>query len=381
MNLDANQQAAVSRATQGPERLLAITGGAGTGKTTIIRQIVKAMPHAHLVAFAGKAAARASEATGHPASTIHRYMGWRGDALGFTRTESSDPVILDEASMVDSALMAKIVATNPPKLILVGDAAQLPPVGPGQPFHDILRFRPDLVHTLTTCYRASGAIHHASQLVRDGSLPDNAETGGEKFSFFPTSNAAKAHEIILQLAERGQLDPELDLVVCPRNGEPQNPSTRLSLNNDLKRIYSPTEHGEPWRVGDRVINTKNVSDRDWWNGDTGTVVALDTKGHPEVQPDRARADGPIQLRAQELKSLEHAYCLTIHKSQGSQYRRVVVVLRDQDAYQIDRRMVYTAITRACKTCLVIGSKQAWQQGIHTMAQRMTVMQQLAQAEA
>jgi len=377
MTLDSDQIAAVERAVSGPERVFAITGGAGTGKTTIIREIVREIPNAALVAFAGKAAARASEATGHPAGTIHRYLGWQGDDLGFTRSFSPYPVILDEASMVDSVLLSRIVATDPPKLILVGDAAQLPPVGPGQPFHDLLRFRPDLSHELTTCYRATGAIHHASQEIRAGVVPSSRKTSGESYTFRPTSNAAQAHAIVMELAERGQLDPAIDLVVCPRNGETGQPGTRLALNADLRRVYMPPDDDSKWRVGERVINTKNVAKKDYWNGDTGTIIGLDTAGRPEVQLDRNREDGPIQLGAEEMRDLEHAYCLTVHKSQGSQYRRVVVVLRDADRYQLDRRMIYTAVTRAREACLVVGSSAALAQGVKTMRERDTYLQRLA----
>ena len=177
IKLDDNQLAAVDMACS-RRRLSVITGGAGTGKTTLIRAIADRLQaegdDVRLCAFAGKAAARLREATGHYASTIHKLLMYQGDRFAL-RDLRGVTVIIDEASMVRSDLLAEIVRRQPRRLVLVGDQAQLPPVGPGQPFHDILAVMPCLTHNLTTCYRATEAVYRAASMIRIGQLPRGKE--------------------------------------------------------------------------------------------------------------------------------------------------------------------------------------------------------------
>ena len=171
-DLDENQMAAVRFALD--HRFSIINGSAGTGKTSLIHALCDSLHNratVRLCAFAGKAAARLREATMHDASTIHRMLGWMGEGQGFAcKTLRGSTVILDEASMVSSDLLAEIVKRNPDRLILVGDEAQLPPIGSGQPFHDLVRLLPDCVRTLSTCYRSREAVLASALAIRAGNV-------------------------------------------------------------------------------------------------------------------------------------------------------------------------------------------------------------------
>ena len=181
MKFDESQLNAIDKAVEG--KLTLITGGAGCGKTTIIKAIADQLDRhgeqVAIAAFAGKAAARIREATGYEASTIHRLLRWQGEQFALPDLNGVT-VIIDEASMVDSKLMAEIMKRKPRRLVLVGDEAQLPPVGSGQPFHDLIRLKPNLVANLTTCYRATEAIFRAATLIRNGQQPVREETTAQE---------------------------------------------------------------------------------------------------------------------------------------------------------------------------------------------------------
>lgn len=386
MTLDDTQLAAVAFASS--RRLSLVTGGAGTGKTTIVREIAAAVPHPVLCSFAGKAAARLREATCFPASTIHSLLRYNGATFAAGPLHGKS-VIVDEASMLPSALLYEIVSREPARLVLVGDAAQLPPVGKGQPFHDLLALRPGLSRELTTCYRATEAIHAASREIRAGNVPRRIlQTAAERYEFRPTGAPPETHRAILSLAETGEIDFAQDVVIVPRNGTgPDDPCTVASLNAALRPIANPRH--DPERridIGDRVINTKNQPDADVWNGTTGTVHAIDDEEGVIVKLDFPATDQAtgepteyITFDRQEMAPHLHlAYALTVHKAQGSQYRRVVTACLDRDAWALlDRALLYTAVTRAREQCLVVGNPAAFASAVSRVSVRHTVMQQLA----
>jgi exodeoxyribonuclease V alpha subunit len=396
MKLDSSQLAAVEAATT--SRFSIINGGAGCGKTTIIRQVkdeVKARGEPVLLcAFAGKAAARLKEATGEGAATIHRMLNYQGD-LGFTRpTLKGYTVILDEASMVSSDLMAEIVKREPKRLILVGDEAQLAPVGSGQPFHDLIRLRPDRVQTLTTCYRNAEAIFRAAAAIRVGNMPAVQEqTAEELWRVCATGGADETHAAILKAVRDGYIDFKQDVILCCRNGESADQKCAVDgLNRDLKDIVNPAQGDEKINVGDRIINTKNNADLDIWNGTTGTVKAIDHGGavwltldYPILDYVRSKPDAPVYISdvlvtKDKVRYLSLAYALTTHKAQGSQYRRVVFVCLCRDQMTLlDRSMIYTAVTRARCECSVVGEYRALADGINTVRSKNTVLQELAKA--
>lgn len=382
MDFDATQIAAIDAACS--NRFCMITGGAGTGKTTIIQAIADRLEEAdepyNLCAFAGKAAARLTQATGKTASTIHRMLRYNGTR--FLAGTIGAAVIVDESSMIDSDLMAEIIKRRPTRLILVGDQAQLPPVGKGQPFHDLLRIMPEAVSNLTTCYRNSEAVYQAASAIRAGVMPPvTARSDGEKWDFVNTGSADAAHATILAYVRSGHIDFDRDIILCPRNGDNEDmPCTVKALNRDIVDIVNPHEDDAPIHAGDRVICTKNYPEDDIWNGTTATVTTIDSGGCPWIRLDTPRADGSsdMLLTKAQAKTLQLAYALTVHKAQGSQYRRVVFAALLRDTHSLlDRSLIYTAVTRTQEQCVVVGQYAAMQQGIGMINSKRTVIQEIA----
>jgi len=395
MQLDINQQAAVDQAVA--TRFSMITGGAGTGKTTIIKSIAEQLTangeKPVLCAFAGKAAARLREACSHPASTIHRMLGYQGTKF-MAEGLNGLSIIVDEASMVSADLMAEIVKRKPRRLCLVGDPSQLPPVGRGQPFHDLLFFRSDHVAELTKCYRASEAVYKAATCIREGTPPKQQETTtNERWTLQNTGDAKRTQDLIMTWVEQDAFDWEQDIILCPRNGKDEaTPCTVKGLNAAIVAIISP-RRGEKHRfnVGDRVINTKNLVAKDVWNGTTGTIHAIDIDGGiwvktdiPVIDWDRTSDElAPIYKERvlfdkKEIKSLQLAYALTTHRAQGSQYRNVLVVCLQRDTFMLlDRPWIYTAVTRTKNACVVVGELSSFYSGIQKIANKKTVLQEIA----
>lgn len=394
MKFDSTQLAAISSATLAPFSV--ITGGAGTGKTTIIKAITEKLESSGesvmIAAFAGKAAARIREACQHPASTIHRMLGYNGRAF-LLPSLVGQSIIIDEASMIDSALMAEIVRRNPRRLVLVGDQAQLPPVGRGQPFHDIIELRPALVANLTRCYRATEAVFRAASDIRAGGRPPmDAKSEGEKWSMRNTGDPVRTQRQILEWVEAEAFDFEQDVILVSRNGEsPEDACTVKGLNQAIIDLIAPREAKTKFLAGDRVINTKNLPEMDVWTGTTGTVHAIDQDGGIWVRTDIPVIDhskttderNPVYtshvLFARDTRShLQLAYALTVHKAQGSQYRNVCMACFNRDGWGLlDRALLYTGVTRTKSACCVVGEMSAVWAAIDKVNRKRTVIQQLA----
>jgi len=382
MELNKQQQKAVEMAVEQSNCIIA--GGAGTGKTTIIKQIIKSLPrgYVYLAAPTGKAAARMKECTGYFAETIHRLIGLSEDGPTFSGKDlSGKAVIIDEASMIDSFLMAQLIEAKPQRIILIGDEAQLPPVGAGSPFHDLLKLFPEQTIRLTHCYRSKSSVHFAAQRIRSGIIPDNSEMGGEKFQFVQMSAELAQREIIKQF-ETGKLDPSRDIVLASMYGEENDPVGINSLNKAIMDVVNPHVSGQKWKVGDRVLNCKNFGDKDWWNGDMGTIIDVDSAGKSvEIQPDRARDEGSIYITQTEmLRELKHAWALSVHKAQGSQWDKVVFLAPPQHSFMLSRPMIYTAVTRAKKECTVIGDRMAFFSGLQKQCTKNTCLKLIAEKE-
>lgn len=397
---DESQLAAVRHAIS--RKFSIINGGAGVGKTTVIKMIVRGLKILHrdaavrLCAPTGKAAARLKEASGIEATTIHVLLGARGEGKFTTESLESCFVIIDESSMVDSALLAEIVKRKPARLILVGDQAQLTPVGRGQPFHDVIELYPDAVRTLTKCYRNQEAVFQAASAIRNGNIPPRSmESAREKWIFCGSRDPKEAHEMICAWAEQGELDFEKDIILCPKNGKKQEngifqEATVNALNEDIlsiERAKNGTRGAGKFLRGDRVINTENNPAEHVWNGTTGTVLASDDDGNVFVHLDVPFTDengevkDQVRFTREMARALNYAYALTVHKSQGSQYRKVIMLMLTRDKFQLERSLIYTGVTRTREECVLVGDYNALASGINHVRTKTTVLQLIAKGGA
>lgn len=378
-------------------RFSIVNGGAGVGKTTVIQMIHKGMKKqfpqydVRLAAPTGKAAARLKEASGLQATTIHVLLGARGANLFSAESFKNTVIIVDESSMVDTLLMSEICKRQPARLVLVGDQAQLVPVGKGQPFHDLIRLFPESVRTLTKCYRATEAVFEQAQRIRKGNMPDRTARSEKEFWMVKEfSDPIKAEDYICELAYSGLIDFRKDIVLCPKNGKKVDDQFQSATVNSLnRRLLEIDRHGahleQKFVPGDRVINTENMPDLQIWNGTTGEIHSIDEDGNI-----RLLLDDPITVNGEQrkdvllpkdqTKALQYAYALTIHKSQGSQYRKTFIVALGRDRFLLDRSLIYTAVTRTKKECIVIGSFAALESAINRQREKVTVMQKIGEGK-
>lgn len=362
-----------------------VTGGPGVGKTTIIRALVEifqARTGVHKItvqlgAPTGRAAKRMAESTGAPAQTLHRLLKYNPQTNAFTYNEerplAGDVFIFDEMSMVDIRLMADLVVALPCRatLILVGDTDQLPSVGPGNVLRDLIASQTISTSQLTEIFRqdSSGLIVRNAHHVNAGE-PFETRAGASDFYFVAQDDPAKALDLVLdfmvtRIPRHFHLEPLQDVqVLTPmrRNllgAENLNAAIQKRLNGAGPGVV---RGGMEFRAGDRVMQLRNNYDKDVYNGDVGFVQSVEPAERTLV----VLFDGrPVEYRAADLDELTLAYATTIHKSQGSEYPAVIVLLHRQHYMMLQRNLLYTAITRGKKLVLVIGSPWAVKQAIET----------------
>lgn len=362
-----------------------VTGGPGVGKTTIIRALVEifqARTGVHKItvqlgAPTGRAAKRMAESTGAPAQTLHRLLKYNPQTNAFTYNEErplgGDVFIFDEMSMVDIRLMADLVVALPRRatLILVGDTDQLPSVGPGNVLRDLIASQTIPTSQLTEIFRqdSSGLIVRNAHHVNAGE-PFETRAGASDFYFVAQDDPAKALDLVLdfmvtRIPRHFHLEPLQDVqVLTPmrRNllgAENLNAAIQKRLNGAGPGVV---RGGMEFRAGDRVMQLRNNYDKDVYNGDVGFVQSVE----PAERTLAVLFDGrPVEYRAADLDELTLAYATTIHKSQGSEYPAVIVLLHRQHYMMLQRNLLYTAITRGKKLVLVIGSPWAVKQAIET----------------
>lgn len=362
-----------------------VTGGPGVGKTTIIRALVEifaARTGVHKItvqlgAPTGRAAKRMAESTGAPAQTLHRLLKYNPQTNAFTYNEerplAGDVFIFDEMSMVDIRLMADLVIALPRRatLILVGDTDQLPSVGPGNVLRDLIASQTIPTSQLTEIFRqdSSGLIVRNAHHVNAGE-PFETRAGASDFYFVAQDDPAKALDLVLdfmvtRIPRHFHLEPLQDVqVLTPmrRNllgAENLNAAIQKRLNGTGPGVV---RGGMEFRAGDRVMQLRNNYDKDVYNGDVGFVQSVEPAERTLV----VLFDGrPVEYRAADLDELTLAYATTIHKSQGSEYPAVIVLLHRQHYMMLQRNLLYTAITRGKKLVLVIGSPWAVKQAIET----------------
>lgn len=368
-------------------RILVITGGPGTGKTTILKGILSLYDELELetllAAPTGRAAKRMSELTGREASTIHRLLGAKmaedGQSVIFSKHEGDplncDALVLDECSMVDITLMSSLLKALKPgcRLVLVGDADQLPSVGPGNVFSDIIRSRTVPTVRLTEIFRQKGdsRIVRNAHMINRGEHPDFEANTGDFFRLRRLKGGTAVETIVelcaRRLPENMKIPSASIQVLSPtRKGE----TGTANLNKRLQAALNPPSESKKeklfgeavFRVGDRVIQIKNNYDTIWktkggvsgagvYNGDIGTIAQID----PITETLTVDFEDKLATYSFEmLNELEHAWALTVHKSQGSEYRAVVLALSGDVQMLLTRGVLYTAVTRAKELLIMVG---------------------------
>jgi exodeoxyribonuclease V alpha subunit len=375
LELAPNQRDAIQQALT--RKVLVITGGPGTGKTTIVRGILEAFRargvRCALCAPTGRAAKRLTETTGREARTIHRLLEFEPGLGGFKRNRDRpldvELVVVDEASMVDVALMNRLAQAVPQKacLVLVGDVDQLPSVGPGTVLADVIHSETVPVVRLTEIFRQAGQswIVRAAHAVNEGEIPQSAPPNQGDFYFIESQTPESILERMItvvrdRIPARFGLDPFSDIQVLT----PMNRSELGSrhLNARLQEVLNPLRsdvvverYGWTYRLGDKVLQTQNDYDKEVFNGDIGRVSAIDV----HEQELTVNFDGrPVVYDFGELDELALAYACTIHKGQGSEYPAVVIPLHMQHFMLLQRNLLYTGITRGKKLVVLLGSRKA-----------------------
>jgi exodeoxyribonuclease V alpha subunit len=372
----AREQVAAVRCAAA-NKIMVITGGPGTGKTTIIQALLKIFSRLGvkilLTAPTGRAAKKMSETTGFEARTIHRLLEYSMQKGGFQRNEDKplnvDLLVVDEVSMVDTILMHYLLKAVPPgaTLILVGDVNQLPSVGAGNVLKDIIDSGAVPVVTLNEIFRQAreSLIVVNAHKINHGAMPlVHAEgQGDEDFFFVEQEDPEKVLHIILELVSsriprRFGFDPVRDIqVLTPMH---KGVVGAGNLNTALQEALNPGEAAlvrgqSTFRVNDKVMQIRNNYDKEVFNGDIGTIASID----PEDRELVVSIDGrSIPYDFLDLDEVVLAYAISVHKSQGSEYPAVVIPVMSQHYMLLQRNLIYTAVTRGKHLVVLVGSKKA-----------------------
>ncbi len=380
VTLAPSQRAAVETCLR--SRVTVITGGPGVGKTTLVNAVLRILGarnvRCDLCAPTGRAAKRLGESTDQPAKTIHRLLEIDPSSGAFRRGRSRPLecglLVVDESSMVDVELMAALLQALPAEgsLLLIGDADQLPSVGPGQVLRDLIDSGAVPVARLVEIFRQAGGsrIVRNAHRVNEGRLPELVASPDElsDFYFVPAEDAEDAQKKIARVVAgripaRFGLDRVADIqVLSPMN---RGPLGARVLNGILQDVLNPAPEsgaveverfGWKYRLGDKVMQTENDYDKDVFNGDLGRVLSID----PGQQRMTIGFEGrpSIDYPFADLNRLMLAYAVTVHKSQGSEYPAVVVPITTHHYVMLRRNLLYTAITRGRRVVVIVGQKWA-----------------------
>ena len=372
--LSEQQQQAVQAALV--HKVSVLTGGPGTGKTTCLRALIQALQsHQHTFALAsptGRAAKRMSEATGQPAKTIHRLLEY-SPAHGFQRNNEDpldvDMVVIDESSMLDLVLTNNLLKAIDPHshLLLVGDVDQLPSVGAGDVLRDIIASGVAAVTRLEVIFRQAqnSLIITNSHRINQGQLPLTPRVA-QDFFLFVESDPDKAAALLVDVVKnriprKFGLDPLTEIqVLSPMY---RGSTGVANLNQQLQAALNPPSPAHPerrmggriFRVGDRLMQTRNNYNKDVFNGDIGRLAALDGTEQTAVIDFDGRK---VVYDWMELDEVVHAFAISVHKSQGSEYPAVVMPVTMQHYLMLQRNLLYTGVTRAKRLVVLVGTKQA-----------------------
>ena len=363
-------------------KLMIITGGPGTGKTTIINAIIKILSRPGvkimLAAPTGRAAKRMSEATGHEAKTIHRMLEYSIQKGGFQKSELNlldcDLIIVDEASMIDTILMHQLLKAIPPgaTFVLVGDANQLPSVGAGNVLKDIIASGEIQVVELNEIFRQAreSLIIVNAHKINNGLLPSFKSSGQEldDFYFIEQEDPGEVLRIILELTSeriprRFGFDPVDDIqVLTPMH---KGVVGAGNLNVELQKALNPAEDGimrdnRNFRVNDKVMQVKNNYDKEVFNGDIGRITRID---HEDQEMTISFDGRDVIYDYPDLDEVVLAYAVSVHKSQGSEYPAVIIPILTQHYVLLQRNLIYTAVTRGRKLVVMVGTMKALAIGV------------------
>lgn len=344
-------------------RFALVTGGPGTGKTTCLRRALEQLADARveLAAPTGKAAKRMHEATGRDARTVHRLLEYK-PGYGFTRNRDNplqcDLVVVDEASMVDIELAAALFAAvgESTRIVLVGDADQLPPVGPGSPFADLVADTSIPCARLTQVHRSAAGswVNRNAPRVLAGEALELGDTHDFRFA-----RVEAPIDLLPTVRKALEADRSLQALIPQRTGVAGIDAANEALQRVLNDV--PLEEGArtlqrqhyTLRAGDRVIQTRNDYELKVFNGEIGDIVDINGDGVLVEIPD---GDGvrSVNFPHDKTQALELAYALTVHRSQGSEFDGVVCVVHSTHSFVLSRALLYTAITRTRGQVVIVG---------------------------
>ncbi|MCI1975654.1 MAG: ATP-dependent RecD-like DNA helicase [Limosilactobacillus sp.] len=396
---DAVQLQAIKTALT--SKVMLLTGGPGTGKTTIIKGVVAAFAELNEIALdpnqykekafpillaapTGRAAKRMSEATDLPASTIHRLLGLNGREMP-TELNAKDLegalLIVDEMSMVDTLLFKVLVQSIPTSMhvIFVGDKDQLPSVGPGQIFHDLLAFGNLPQIELTRIHRqsADSTIIPLAHAIREGKIPSDLTVKMADRSFIACHSqqvAGVVKQIIEMSQQRGYDASDLQILAPMYRG-----AAGVDRLNELSQnVYNPANpnkqeiefRGQVFRVGDKVLQLVNNPERNVFNGDIGRITSIEngpTKGKKNATMTIDFDGNEVNYGRLEWSQVRLAYSISIHKSQGSQFKMVILPLVHEFGRMLQRNLLYTAITRAADKLIMVGETYAFVTAINSQS--------------
>ena len=389
--LSEEQRSAIRTAISNPVSVL--TGGPGTGKTTALRAVIASLETGGkkyaLASPTGRAAKRLSEATGRPASTIHRLLGFSPQG-GFKHNAENplpvDMLVVDEASMLDLLLVNNLLKALRPgtHLVLVGDVDQLPSVGAGDVLRDVIASELVPITRLSVIFRQEAGSHIITNAHRlnQGQMPI-FDKDSQDFFLFPAENAEEAGDwvqdvVCNRIPSKFGFHPRNDIqVLSPMY---RGPAGVTALNERMQAVLNPPDRkksekrlfGQTFRAGDKVMQIQNDYDKDVYNGDIGSLVAIDGVNHKITVNFEGRR---VDFDWTEADMLVLAYAVSVHKSQGAEFPAVVVPMVTAHYMMLQRNLLYTAVTRAKRLCVLVGSRRALGIAVHNnkVAHRFTAL--------